>query len=260
MGPSRTIEDIANRILLSLPQASLNRLRPALEFRAMTKGEAIDRLDQPIKYLYFMNRGLISFVKTMQDGRSVEIGVVGIEGISSSYALFGLNKAVLDTIVQIPGTAFRISRAKLKNLMSEDAAVREILEKYAHFSVAAFAQTAACNRLHHLHERCCRWLLISHDSARSDTFPVTHEFLAMLLGSQRASVSTTANALQKAGLIKYRHGQVTIINRSGLEDAACECYRVMGTEFDKLFPAHKNHNSAGFSRKRPLPSNSRQTV
>jgi len=133
VGPSRTIEDIANRILLSLPQASLNRLRPALEFRAMTKGEAIDHLDQPIKYLYFMNRGLISFVKTMQDVRSVEIGVAGIEGISNSYALFGLNKAVLDTIVQIPGTAFRISRAKLKNLMSEDAAVREILEKYSHF-------------------------------------------------------------------------------------------------------------------------------
>ena len=142
-------------------------------------------------------------------------------------------------MVQISGTTFRIKRNKLRDLMDEDPAVREALEKYAHFSVAAFAQTAACNRLHHLDERCCRWLLIAHDSARSDTFQLTHEFLAMMLGVQRAGVSITASALQKAGLIQYRHGQVTITNRAGLEDAACECYRTMSGKFDRLFPAQK---------------------
>jgi CRP-like cAMP-binding protein len=243
MPSSRTTEDIANRILLSLPEATLERLRPALEFRAMAKGDEIDHFDRPIEYLYFVNRGLISFVKTMQDGRTVEIGVVGIEGISSPHALFGINKAVLEAMVQVPGTAFRITRDNLKRLISEDIALRETLEKYAHFSVAAFAQTTACNRLHHLDERCCRWLLITHDSARSDTFSLTHEFLAMMLGVQRAGVSITANALQRAGLIRYRRGQVTIIDRSGLEDAACECYRAMGIEFDKLFPTHKKSHS-----------------
>ena len=239
MVPSRTVENIANRILLSLPQSSLKRLQHALEFRTIAKNEPIDRLDQPIEYMHFVNRGLISFVKTMLNGRSVEIGVVGIEGVSNPYVLFGINKAVLETMVQIPGTTFRIRRDKLMDIIAQDDALEEAFEKYVHFSVAAIAQTAACNRLHYLEERCCRWLLIAHDSARSDTFPLTHEFLAMMLGVQRAGVSITASALQKAGLIQYRHGQITIINRSGLEDAACECYRVMGMEYDKLFRTRK---------------------
>ena len=230
MVPSRAVEDIANRILLSLPQASWKRLRPALEFRSLAKGEAIDRLDQSIEYMHFVNRGLISFVKIMQDGRS---------GISSPYALFGIDKAVLETMVQIPGTTFRIKRDQLIEIMAQDDALQEAFDKYARFYIAAIAQTAACNRLHYLEERCCRWLLIAHDSARSDTFLLTHEFLAMMLGVQRAGVSIAAAGLQKAGLIQYRHGQVTITNRSGLEDAACECYRVMGTEFDKLFRTRK---------------------
>jgi CRP-like cAMP-binding protein len=259
MPSSHTTEHIANRILLSLPQTTLERLQPALELRAMAKRDPIDRFDQPIEYLYFVNRGLISFVKTMEDGRTVEIGVVGIEGISSSHALFGINKAVLEALVQVPGTAFRISRDNLKHLISEDIALREALEKYAHFSVAAFAQTAACNRLHHLDERCCRWLLITHDSARSDTFSLTHEFLAMMLGVQRAGVSIAANALQRAGLIQYRHGQVTIVDRSGLEDAACECYRAMGTEFDKLFPTPKNSHGV-LKPERQMPSHLCHTV
>jgi CRP-like cAMP-binding protein len=239
MAPSLTVESIANRILLSLPQSSLKRLRHALEFHTIAKGEVIARLGQPIEYLYFVNRGLISFVKTMQDGRAVEIGVVGIEGISSPHALFGINKAILEALVQVPGTAFRISRDSLKRLMAEDPPLREALEKYVNFYIAAFAQTAACNRLHHLDERCCRWLLIAHDSARSNTFSLTHEFLAMMLGVQRAGVSITAGNLQKARLIKYRRGQVTITNRSVLENTACECYRTMSREFDKLFRSRK---------------------
>lgn len=137
-------------------------------------------------------------------------------------------------MVQNPGTTFRIRRDNLQDMMAKDIALGQALAKYVHF-VAAFAQTAACNRLHHLEERCCRWLLIAHDNARADAFPLTHEFLAMMLGVQRAGVSITANVLQKAGLIQYKHGQVTITDRSGLEDAACECYRTMRMEFDKLF-------------------------
>ncbi len=235
MPRSQAGDDIANRILLSLPRASLKRLWPALEPRTIKKGEVLNRLGQRIDYLYFVNCGLISLVKTMQDCRSVEIGVVGIDGISNPHALFGINKAILETMVQIPGTAFRIRRDNLQDMMAKDAALEQALAKYLHFSVAAFAQTAACNRLHHLEERCCRWLLIAHDNAQADTFPLTHEFLAMMLGAQRAGVSITANVLQKARLIQYKHGQVTITNRSGLEDAACECYRSMRMEFDKLF-------------------------
>ena len=232
-------EEIANQILLALPQMSLKRLRPALECRTMVAGDVIAHVDRPIEHLHFVNRGLISFVKNMEDGRSVEIGVVGIEGISSPHTLFGMNRAILDAVVQIPGTTFRIKRDKLHDMMDHDDAIHEILERYANFSVAAYAQTAACNRLHHIEERVCRWLLIAHDSARSETFPMTHEFLAMMLGVQRAGVSMAASNLQKAGWIHYRHGQVTIANRSGLEKAACECYRVMTSEYEKIVRRRK---------------------
>jgi CRP-like cAMP-binding protein len=228
-------EELANRFLLSLPSASLQRLRPFLEFRTIPRGEVLNRAGRPIEHQYFVNRGLISLVKTLRDGRTVEIGVVGTGGVSNPLALFGMNMAHLESVVQIPGTAFRISRDVLRQAMADDASLRDALEKYSYFAVAAIAQTAACNRLHHLEERCCRWLLIAHDSARSNSFQLTHEFLAMMLGVQRARVSVTANSLQKAGLIDYRHGQVTITDRAGLQDAACECYEVMRAEYDKLF-------------------------
>jgi CRP-like cAMP-binding protein len=176
----------------------------------------------------------------MEDGRSVEIGVVGIEGFTSPHTLFGLNKAATDAMVQIPGNAFRIRRDNLMRFATEDALLRRTLEKYAHFAYSAVAQTAACNRLHSLEARCCRWLLISHDSARSDTFELTHEFLAMMLGVQRSGVSVAANDLQKEGLIRYLHGQITVTNRAALEERACECYAAMHKEYEDLIRAPKS--------------------
>ena len=230
-------DGIANRLLISLPKASLKRLQPALELRVTARGNVIKRVDRPVEHYYFVNRGLFSLVKTMKDGRSIEIGVIGIEGFTSPHTLFGLNKAATDAIVQIPGEAFRIRRDDLMRFMAEDAFLRNTLEKYAHFAQSAIAQTAACNRLHLLESRCCRWLLISHDSARSDTFLLTHEFLAMMLGVQRTGVSVAANFLQKSGLIRYLHGKMTITNRAGLEEATCECFAAMQKEYDDLIRA-----------------------
>jgi CRP-like cAMP-binding protein len=232
---------IANRLLLSLPEASLKRLEPALELRVTARGNAIKSADRPVEHYYFVNRGLISLVKTMKDGRSVEIGVIGIEGFTSPHTLFGLNKAATDAMVQIPGDAFRIRRDDLIRFMGEDVFLRNTLEKYAHFAVSAIAQTATCNRLHLLEARCSRWLLVSHDSARSDTFELTHEFLAMMLGVQRSGVSVAANLLQKSGLIRYVHGKITITDRAGLEEAACECYAAMQKEYDDLIRAPHNN-------------------
>ncbi|WP_083992087.1 Crp/Fnr family transcriptional regulator [Bradyrhizobium embrapense] len=233
-------ESIANLILLSLPRATLRRLQPDLELVSTARGEVVDRADQPVNYLHFVNRGLISLVKSMEDGRTVEIGVVGIEGVTQPGTIFGISRAPLDTVVQVPGSAFRIKHGIMKDCLAKDQELREALEKYERFALLAFAQTAACNRLHHLEERCCRWLLIAHDNALSDTFQLTHEFLAMMLGVQRSGVSIAASRLQKAGLIQYRRGQVTIVNRSGLEDATCECYATMRTEFRKLFGPPKS--------------------
>lgn len=228
-------EAIRNRILLALPPATLDRIRPELEPIRLTRGKVIDHVDRPIEYLYFVNRGFVSVVKTMLDGRTVEIGGVGIEGITDPYALLGIPTAVLETIVQIPGSAFRVKRGVLKNELERDRALRDILLRYTRFAFGQLAQTAACNGLHSLEERCCRWLLAAHDSAFSDTFPLTHEFLAMMLGVQRSSVSIAARLLMQAGLIEYVRGKMHIADRTGLEEAACECYATSQRELDKLF-------------------------
>jgi DNA-directed RNA polymerase subunit N (RpoN/RPB10) len=127
--------------------------------------------------------------------------------------------------------------------MEKDKAFQQIIQDHARFALGQIAQTAACNRLHHLEERCCRWLLIAHDNALSDTFPLTHEFLAMMLGSRRAGVSTALSILKKAGLIDHRRGNITVQNRAGLEHAACECCGAMTNELEKLFRKKQNFTS-----------------
>jgi len=224
-----------NRILLALPPATLQRIRPALESVETVRGQPIEHIDRRVEHIYFVNRGLISLVKTMRDGRTVEIGAVGIEGVTDPMALFGIDRAALEIIVQIPGNALRIRVATLRAAMREDPVLQRLLPAYARFAFIQLAQTAACNRLHFLEERCCRWLLTAHDSALSDHFPLTHEFLAMMLGVQRSGVSIAANSLKKAGLIQYTHGVITISDRRGLENAACECYRTILSELDALF-------------------------
>ncbi|MGA2707700.1 MAG: Crp/Fnr family transcriptional regulator [Steroidobacteraceae bacterium] len=230
---------ITNRILGSLPHSTLKRILPDLEPMDMVGGEIIDRVDQSIEYLYFINRGLVSFIKTMQDGRTVEVGAVGIEGVTDPNSLFGIDEAIVKSIVQIPGTALRIRRDILRREMDHDDALLEMMHKCARLAISQLVQTAACNRLHTLEERCSRWLLIAHDSALARSFPLTHEFLAMMLGVQRSGVSIAARLLQEAGLIQYTRGRVTVTNQSGLEDAACECYGVMRIEREKLFGVPK---------------------
>ncbi len=226
---------ITNRILGALPHTTLQRLLPELEPVTMARSQIIDQIDRSIEYLYFVDRGLISFVKTMQDGRSVEVGAVGIEGMTGANSLFGIDRAIVRSLVQIPGTALRIRRDVLKRETERDAVLLEVMHRCARFAMSQLVQTAACNRLHSLEERCCRWLLIACDSAHAATFPLTHEFLAMMLGVQRSGVSIAARFLQKAGLIEYTRGRVTVTDRPALEEAACECYGVMRAEFDKVF-------------------------
>jgi len=228
-------QNIANRLLLALPPPELRRLQPLLEHVELVRGQSIYEVGARIKYIYFVNRGLISLVRTMHDGRSVEIGVVGTEGMTGSYCLFGIDSAVMDAVGQVPGSALRISRETLRNQATKSSILRDTVGRYMHFAIGAIAQTAACNRLHSLEERFCRWLLIAHDSALSDTFLLTHEYLAMMLGVQRPAVSLTANLLQKAGLITYKRGRITISNRPGVKACACECYLAMTHEFERLF-------------------------
>ena len=234
---------IQNGLLRSMPGATLERLRPHLEVVEAKRGLILSRLGSRVRYINFVNRGLISLVKTMQDGRTIEISAVGTEGASDPIALFGIDEAVMETVVQIPGSLLRVRVEAIRALLDTDTTLRALMQKYLRFSLHQISQTAACNRLHALEERCSRWLLIAHDSALSNSFPLTQEFLAMMLGVHRAGVTVAAHSLKHAGLIHYRHGIVTVTDRSGLEETACECYRTIEAELDTLFgtkaaPAH----------------------
>ncbi len=228
-------EPVRNRLLRALPPASLERLRPSLSPVRMARGQAIERADGPIENLYFVNSGFVSLVKTMHDGRSVEVGGVGVEGVTDPNALYGFETAVLDMVVQVPGVAFRIRKDSLMKEMLGDEALSRVLHSYARFAYAQLAQTAACNRLHSLEERCCRWLLIAHDNALEDSFSLTHEFLAMMLGVRRSGVSVAASALRARGLVEYRRGRITVLDRDGLEAGACECYASLRRELSSMF-------------------------
>ncbi|WP_084397953.1 Crp/Fnr family transcriptional regulator [Henriciella aquimarina] len=217
-------EGLNNKLLGAMPASTFDRIAPHLTPVRFDKGTVLYELDEPIRHVYFVNHGLVSLVKTMKDGRMVEIGAIGTDGVTGINALFDIDTALFETIMQIPGEVLKIPVADLRRAMAEDPLLHDLLEGYVHVILAQIAQTAACNRLHSTQERCCRWLLVCHDSALAEEFHLTHEFLAMMLGVRRVSVTMAASGLQKAGHIKYSRGRITVTNRAGLEAQACECY------------------------------------
>lgn len=229
-------DGIHNLFLRALPENILAQLKPSLQRIALGNGQLMDRVDGPVKYVYFVDRGFVSLVKTMRDGRSVEVGGVGIEGLTTPTAILSSRgAALLEAMVQVPGSALRIERASLRLVMQNEPVLLHMIEDYARFQLQQIAQIAACNRLHSIDQRCCRWLLTAHDNAISDRFSLTHEFLAMMLGTQRSSVSLVAKVLQKAGLIDYARGMISVTQRQGLEEEACECYAATQAEIKALY-------------------------
>lgn len=226
---------VRNRLLLALPSsvcASVVRHCRYVEFPA---GHAIYLAGSPLEHIYFIDCGLVSMIKTMEDGRRAEIGVVGTEGVVGIFSVHGYRRAIVEYLVQVPVSAWRIGAAAFHNEMAKHEAFREFVDRYLFLLVDQIAQTAACNRLHSLKRRCCRWLLLAHDNSWGDQFKFTHELLATLLGVQRPSLSMTANGLQALGLIRYSHGRITILNRPQLEEIACECYHTMRRRTDQVF-------------------------
>jgi len=226
---------VNNRLMRSLPQATVERLAPALQYVQLKPGQAIDHIETSIDNVYFVNSGFVSLVKTMRDGRMVEIGGFGVEGVTDPWSLFGVDLCLFDTMVQIPGDAFRIRHDILKQEMNRDPGLWRMVEQCLRFALKQMAQTSACNRLHSLEERCCRWLLIARSNVFSDTFLITHEYLATMLGAPRASVSVVAHGLKEAGILQYVRGDLTILNQHALEERACECYSAAQEEIEHLY-------------------------
>jgi CRP-like cAMP-binding protein len=231
-------QTVLNRTLLALPADARERVLRNADHVEFPSKHMIYRAEAAISNIYFIESGLVSLIHTMEDGRCVEIAAVGGEGLIGVLStIYGSVRSVVDYVVQVPVKAFRIERKTLENELSNYDTSRLVIQKYLFFLAQQVVQTAACNRLHSLQQRCCHRLLVARDTAHSDTFLLTHESLALLLGVQRPSVSIIANRLQKRSLIHYIHGHVTILNRAAIEAASCECYRTIRRRSDELFGA-----------------------
>jgi CRP-like cAMP-binding protein len=223
-----------NRLLDALPSDVREDLRPYLETVSLAANQPIHEPGATATHVFFPTSGLISLVATMTEGDSVEIGMIGREGMFNVAAFLGDDTPSQRAMVQLAGSALRMPTRWLRQKVRENASMSELLLRYAQVTLSTAAQTAACNRLHLLEQRCARWLLSARDRAEGDQFPMTQEFLAMMLGVRRPGVTVAAQSLQAAGTITYNHGTITIIDRAGLEAASCECYRFIQTEFNRL--------------------------
>ena len=218
---------VGNEILNSIPQAEYNRLRPELDFVQLPHHHQLHEAGERIEFAYFLNEGLASLVVLTSDGRSVEVAIVGHEGVVGTPLAVGLHRGPYRSIMQISGSAFRIKSEVLEDTLEQVPGLRLILNRFVLIQGLQIAQIAACNRLHEIEQRLARWLLMCQDRVNSEYLPVTHEFLAQMLGTGRPSVSLAAGILQKARTIEYARGSVKILNRAELESAACECYRAI---------------------------------
>jgi CRP-like cAMP-binding protein len=223
-----------NRLLGLLPRADYERLRPHLKRIPLEYRQSLYQAHKPISFVYFIETGVGSMVNTMANGDAAEVGTIGSEGVVGLPLLFGDNRAPTSVYIQVPGTGLRMKAPQFSKELARSASMRRVMLLYGHAFFNQVAQSAACNQFHSLEQRCCRWLLMTHDRMESDQFLLTQEFLAMMLGVQRTGVTAAAGALQRARLITYSRGKVNILDRRGLLRRACECYGISKREFDRL--------------------------
>jgi CRP-like cAMP-binding protein len=220
-------QPIGNRILLSIPDAEFQLIYPHLEFLDLPGHLSLHEPHQKQPYVHFLNRGLASIVVAMRSGRAVEAGVVGCEGAVGTALAVGLDKSPLRVIVQIEGHGFRIAARALQTTLQSTPELQMRLNRYAVLQGMQVAQTAACNRLHEVQQRLARWLLMAHDRVGTRSLPLTHDFLATMLGTDRPSVTLAAGILQQGKAIQYGRAAVNVVDRDKLEMSACECYSVV---------------------------------
>ncbi len=223
-----------NRLLGLLPTKDFERLLPHLQRITLEYRQSLYRASKPIEFVYFIESGVGSLVNTMANGDAAEVGTIGNEGIVGLPLLLGDTRAPTSVYVQVPGIGFRLKATSFSKELAQSASMRAVMLRYAHALFNQVAQSAACNHFHSLEQRCCRWLLMTRDRMQSDEFLLTQEFLAMMLGVQRTGVNVAAGALQRAGLIRYKRGHVTIIDRRAHIQRSCECYGVSKREFDRF--------------------------
>ena len=215
-----------NHLLSALPEEELAELRSNMISVSLSHRQIIYEKNSPIDHVYFIEQGLTSVLTVMSNGSMSEVGMIGAEGMVGMSALLGAEKSAQRIIVQVPGSALRMNAALCKASFDHRSAFHRIVLRFIDAFLSLSAQTAACNLLHSAEQRCARWLLMASARMRSDTMPMTHEFLSSMLGIRRTGVTAIAGALQRAGVIQYHRGRLRITDHDGLAASACECYRL----------------------------------
>jgi CRP-like cAMP-binding protein len=224
-----------NCILALLPADESNRMRRFLQPVQLEFGQVIYEPQLPVEHVYFVDRGMISIVSLLENGDSIEVGTIDYQGVAGLPAVFGDGTMIpFRHFVQMPGTARRMNVNALIAEMQHESVLRKLLLRYQAAFLSQAMQSVACNGLHSVVQRCCKWLLMLQDTLGSDDVPITHDFLAQMLGVRRASVSDVLRPLQEEGLLRTNRGKVTILDRESLAQVSCECYRLIRGEYDRL--------------------------
>jgi CRP-like cAMP-binding protein len=223
-----------NRLLSLLSDDDYERLRPHLSLVVFDYRKSLYEASRPIEHVYFPIDGVASLVITTSDGHGAEVGTIGSEGFVGLPICLGDHEAPSSAYVQVPGTALQMDARFFRGALERIPTLNLFMLRYAHAFFNQVAQSAACAHLHRVEQRCCRWLLMTRDRMPSGDFLLTHEFLGMMLGVRRTTVTDVMGTFQKAGLIRYRRGHVTILDHDGLRQRACECYDISKREFDRL--------------------------
>jgi CRP-like cAMP-binding protein len=234
--PERQHSPLQNQLLAALPEAVLGRMQASLELVSMPLGDVLYESGTQPSHVYFPTTSIVSLLYVMEDGSSAEIAVVGNDGIVGVSLFMGGETTPSRGIVQSAGHAYRLKGQHLKQEFLRAAELQHLLLRYTQALLTQMAQTAVCNRHHSVDQQLCRWLLLSFDRLTSNELTITQELIANMLGVRREGVTEAAGKLQKAGLIRYNRGHITLLDRPGLEARSCECYSVVKKEFGRLLP------------------------
>lgn len=240
-----------NRLLAALPHEVRSRLVPYLQPVFLPRGKVLYNVDEPLNRVYFLETGVVSLVAVFEDRTTAEMATLGREGVVGIGTLLGGEYALGRYVVPMPALALAIEASRFQSAVRESPEFRAACEAYAQAFLREALQIAACNSVHMVEERCARRLLMSHDRNDGDTLTLTQECLAEMLGVCRSTVTLAAGALQRAGLIRYRRGAITVLDRAGLEAAACECYGLIRNQYEQLLP-HTNERPLSYTCERPL--------
>jgi CRP-like cAMP-binding protein len=222
-----------NRLLATLPKDDFDRMLPHLEKVSLPLKDILYEANGSIEHVFFPIDGVVSLV-IMQSGYIHEVGIIGNEGLVGTPVFLGSDRSPTRAIAQIPGAALRMKTEVFQKELRRRGPLHGLAQRYTQAMINQISQSIVCNHRHSVEKRMSRWLLMSHDRVGTDGFPLTHEFLAQMLGVRRPTVTAVAGTLQKAGLITYHRGEITVLERKGLEAAACECYEVVAKELDRL--------------------------